>query len=426
MSARPDMPYWWEEAEPAAASTGALPARADVVVVGGGYAGMGAAIPLARAGREVVVLERDRPGDGASSRNGGITSGNIRHSFSSLISKYGLEKAKAIYAEGVAAREELYAFIEAEKLDCDFQPTGRFTGAMRPEILDTMKREMALLHEHIGVEPVIVERLDMQDEIGSDLYHGGVRRADIGGVHPAKLHRALRGVAEAAGAAIHSGVGVTNIRRTGTTFEVTTPKGKIQAAHVIVATNGYTDKGLPWLRRRLVPVISEMIATEPLSPNLMQKLMPKRQMHGETRQLGYYYRPSPDGTRILLGGRRYASDTAEARERLRQGLIEIFPELDKVQLTHHWGGFVAFPMDQLPKLTVQDGIVYAAGFCGSGVVWARWMGMKAAALVLERDEPSAFYSDAFRRIPFYNGKPWFLPVMMNWYKLKDRLTGTMK
>ena len=132
MSVRPDMPYWWEAAEPSAALTGAPPASADVVVVGGGYAGMGAAIPLARAGRTVVVLERDRPGDGASSRNGGITSGNIRHSFSSLIAKYGLDKAKAYYAEGVAARQELYAFIEAEKLDCDFQPTGRFTGAMRP------------------------------------------------------------------------------------------------------------------------------------------------------------------------------------------------------------------------------------------------------------------------------------------------------
>ncbi|WP_439515591.1 NAD(P)/FAD-dependent oxidoreductase [Oceanibaculum nanhaiense] len=426
MSARNDMPYWWEAAEPAEAATGAPPARADIVIVGGGYTGMGAAIPLARAGREVVVLERDRPGDGASSRNGGITSGNIRHSFSSLIEKYGLEQAKAFYAEGVVARQELYDFIEAEKLDCDFQPTGRFSGAMRPEILETMKREMALLHEHIGIEPAIVERQDVHDEIGSDLYHGGVRRADIGGIHPAKLHRELRRVAEAAGAGIYSGIGVTDIRRIGSAFEVTTPKGRIQAAHVIVATNGYTDKGLPWLRRRLVPVISEMIATEPLSPNLMQSLMPKRQMHGETRQLGYYYRPSPDGKSILLGGRRYASDADAARERLRQGLIEIFPELNDVKLSHHWFGFVAFPMDQLPKLTVHDGVVYATGFCGSGVVWARWMGMKAAALVLEKEETSAFYSDTLRRIPFYNGKPWFLPVMMNWYKLKDRLTGTMK
>lgn len=427
MSTVKDLPYWWEEAEPQPADNGDLPESADVVVVGGGYAGMGAAIPLARAGREVIVLEKDRPGDGASSRNGGITSGNIRVSFSKLVSKFGLEKAKSVYGEGIAARQDLYEFIESEKLDCDYQACGRFTGAMRPEIFETMKREADMLNRHLGLEPKLVERGNQHDEIGSDLYHGGMVRDDIGGIHPGKLHRELRRVAEAAGAKIHSGTGVTGIKRVGGTFNVTTPKGTIKANHVIVCTNGYTDKGLPWLRRRLVPVISEMIATEPLSQNLMKTLMPKQQMHGETRQLGHYYRPSPDGTRILLGGRRYDDDAAKARERLRGGLLEIFPDLSETRLSHHWFGFVAFPMDELPKLTIHDGVIYATGFCGSGVVWARWMGLKAAMIVMGKEEgASAFDSLPFRAIPFYNGNPWFLPVMMNWYKLKDRMTGTLK
>lgn len=427
MSNAKDRPYWWEAAEPAPADTGTPPSSADVVIVGGGFAGMGAAIPLARAGRDVVVIERDRPGDGASSRNGGITSGNIRTSFSGMVSKYGLEKAKAFYTEGAAARADLYAFIEAEKLDCDFSLCGRFTGAMRPEIFETMKREADLLNRHVGLEPVIVSPGDQSQEIGSELYHGGIRRDDIGGVHPAKMISEMRRVAEAAGVKIHSGTAVTGIERTGGTFHVKTAKGTVTASHVIVATNGYTDKGLPWLRRRLVPVISEMIATEPLSPNLMKTLMPRQQMHGETRQLGHYYRPSPDGTRILLGGRRYDNDAAMARERLRQGLIEIFPELSDTGLSHHWFGFVAFPMDQLPKLTIDNGIIYATGFCGSGVVWARWMGQKAALTVLgSEDGASAFDTLPFKAIPFYNGNPWFLPLMMNWYKIKDRMTGTLK
>jgi glycine/D-amino acid oxidase-like deaminating enzyme len=420
-------PYWWEEAEPEACDNGPPPANADVVVVGAGYAGLGAAIPLSRAGRDVILLERDRPGDGASSRNGGLTSGNIRHSFSKLVHKFGMERAKAFYAEGAAARKDLFDFIASEKLDCDFKLSGRFTGAMRPEVLESMKREAELLHRHVGIETTIVERTDQHDEIGSDLYHGGLVRADIGGLHPGKMHRELRRVAEADGARIFGGTAVTGIERVGGTFEVVTAHGTIKANHVIVATNGYTDAGLPWLRRRLVPVISEMISTEPLGQNLMKSLMPKQQMHGETRQLGYYFRPSPDGTRILLGGRRYDDDAAKARERLRGGLLEIFPELSETRLSHHWFGFVAFPMDELPKLAIHDGVVYATGFCGSGVVWARWMGQKAAMVVMGMAEgASAFDKVPFRAIPFYNGNPWFLPIMMNWYRIKDRMAGTMK
>lgn len=422
-----EKPYWWEAAEPQPADGGSLPEKADVVVVGGGYAGMGAAIPLARASRDVIILERDRPGDGASSRNGGLTSGNIRWSYSELKAKFGADAAKAFYLEGIAARTDLKNFIETEKLDCDFQLTGRFTAAMRPEILESMKREAEIMQQELGIECEIVERSDQYDEIGSDLYHGGIRRTDMGGVHPAKMHREFRKVAENSGVKIWGDTGVTDITRNGALFTITTPKGKITANHVIVATNGYTDAGLPWLRRRLVPVISEMIATEPLSPNLMKTLMPRQQMHSETRQLGHYYRPSPDGTQILLGGRRYDSNKDAARERLRRNLVEIFPELEDKGLSHHWFGFVAFPVDQLPKLTVHDGVIYATGFCGSGTVWARWMGQKAAYVVLEKEEgASAIASRPFRAIPFYNGDPWFLPVMMNWYKIKDRFSGTLK
>jgi len=418
-----DRPFWWDAAGPQPAEYESLPKTIDVAIIGGGYTGMGAALPLARAGRQVAVIERDRPGDGASSRNGGITSGNLRLSFAQLVSKFGTDKAKAFYAEGVTARADLYAFIKAEKLDCDYQDVGRFSGAMTPGDFDGLRRSADLLHRHVGIETEVIQRADQFAEIGSELYHGGTRRPDIGGLHPGKLHRELRRVAEAAGAKLYGGTAVIDIQRVGAVFDVKTSRGTIRAKHVIVATNGYSDKGVPWLRKRVVPVISEMIATQPLSPNLMQTLMPKRQMHSETAALGHYYRPSPDGTRLLLGGRRYHNDPGAARERLRAALVSIFPEVADTELSHHWFGFVAFPMDQLPKLDIHDGIIYAAGFCGSGVVWARWMGAKAASLVLGLEDKTVFAEDRFPTIPLYNGTPWFLPLMMNFYRLKDNLSG---
>ena len=131
--------------------------------------------------------------------------------------------------------------------------------------------------------------------LGTEFYHGGMVRNDIGGLHPAKLHRGMLALAEKAGAIVHSETAVLGFTAKNGGFDVETARGRVQADHVIVGTNGYTDGADPWLRRRLVPVRSRIIATAPLSNNLMAELMPKGVMCSETRKLHYYYRPSPDG-----------------------------------------------------------------------------------------------------------------------------------
>jgi glycine/D-amino acid oxidase-like deaminating enzyme len=166
------------------------------VVIGAGFTGLGAAIILARSGQSVLVLDKDAPGSGASSRNGGIASGNIRWSYSSLIKRIGKSAAQAIYRESVDARNDLRDFIETENIDCDYQLCGRFSGAMNVAGLDRMKREAEILNEEIGIPSEIVEPVDQHQEIGSTLYAGGVIRPDIGGLHPAKLHRGMLEVAK--------------------------------------------------------------------------------------------------------------------------------------------------------------------------------------------------------------------------------------
>ena len=429
-------PYWWQAAPPQDFDVDHWPERADVVIIGGGYTGFGAAIPLARAGLDVVILERDQIGSGASTRNGGITSGNLRLSFDDLTKRFGAKKAIAFYQEAKAARADLAQFITSEKIDCDLQQCGRLVGALRSESLDSMKRDAERLTKLLDIEAKVYNQNSLPDYIDTSRYCGGMMRDDIGGIHPAKLLAGMCQIAREASVEIATQTKMIAVSRQNTSsttpeFRIETSRGIIHAGHVISATNAYTDGGQPWLRRRLVPVISEMIATEEVGENMVKSLMPGLNMYGEALQLGHYYRPSPDGKRILLGGRRMSPDPVRARKRLVGGLASIFPQLSNIGITNHWFGFVAFPFDQLPKLAVYDGVIYPAGYCGSGTVWARWLGQKAAHMVLadldgSTFEGSAFQGVPFRTMPFYSGDPWFLPMAMGLYAIQDKFKTTSK
>jgi len=418
--------YWWQAAPPQAAPVAPWQDKTDIAIIGGGFTGLSAALTLARAGRNVVVLEKGLIGEGASTRNGGITSGNIRLSADQLKRRFGAERAQAFFDEAVAARADLDRFISDEKIDCDYKPCGRLVGLTGQFSVDKITRDNDAFEARYGIRPRFIEKGELSDYSGSAGYDGGIFRPDIGGIHPAKLLHEMARLALAAGARIFSETPVLSIKRQTTTFTLATDKGVVIADHVISATNAYTDKAQPWLKRRLVPVISEMIATEKLGANQVQALMPKLSMFGESKQLGYYYRPSPDGERILLGGRRMHKDSGQAKQRLHDGLSAVFPELKDAKIEAHWPGFVAFPFDQLPKLAVHDGIIYPAGFCGSGTVWARWLGQKAAMMILGKESETVFANLAMNTLPLYTGDPWFLPLAMTYYRLRDRFSVSTK
>lgn len=419
-------PFWWEDAPPRSLPAKAVEAKSDVAIVGGGYTGLSAALTLARAGRSVQVFDRMRPGEGASTRNGGIASGSIRPGYREMIAKFGEARATAIQLEARAAREHLAELIRSEEIACDFAVTGRFTGASNTADYDALAREGELIGKAIGVEIQAVPRSEQRAFLGTDFYQGGVIRMDIGGLHPGKLHSELLRLALAAGVKIHGETAVTGVRSNGDGFEVETARGRVRAAQVITGTNGYTDGVDPWLRRRLVPVRSRIIATAPLSDNLMRQLMPKRVMCSETRKLHYYYRPSPDGTRILFGGRdgSIAGDPQWPTDNLRQALADIFPELEGVDITHTWFGHVAMNRDMVPRIFSRNGVRYATGYCGSGVVWATWAGHKAALQILgDAGGASALDFRPPAMIPLYNGRPWFLPAVFGWMTLQDKLAA---
>lgn len=419
-----EVPYWWEHAWPVAVETPSLPTRVDAAVIGSGYTGLSAALTLARAGRSVIMLEAGIPGVGASSRNGGMLGHALKPSLDTLAGRYGKQLATALLTEAREAYDFLGRFIAEEDIQCDYAETGAFTGIATPAQYEALARETEQLSRTIGYEAHMVTKAEVRNEVGTDIYCGGRVTLHRAGLHPARYHAGLIERVRQAGVTVIGNSAVTMVQRDGRDFTVITPGAALKARNVVVATNGYTGPVTPGLRRRVIPVTSYMIATAPLSSNLMATLMPKGRMLTDSNRLLCYFRPSPDNTRVLFGGRPAYTNIGPQRaaERLSRYMTRIFPELRDVELTHSWFGNIAYTFDRLPHVGERDGMHYAMGYCGSGVVMSTWLGRKAALRLLGHGEgQSAFAEIGHPTSPVYYGKPWFLPFVQAWYQGADML-----
>jgi glycine/D-amino acid oxidase-like deaminating enzyme len=412
-------PYWWDRTPRPKLSTATLPPEADVAVVGAGYTGLSAALQTARAGRHTVVFDAEAAGWGCSSRNGGQIGDNIKPSVAALAKRLGADRAKAIHREGRESLDWLEAFTRAENIDCDLVRVGRFHAAHTPRHYEALARGLDPEEEAFAVP-----RAEQRSELGTDAYHGGVVYPHHASVDPARLHAGFLAAAERAGAAIHDHCPVLAISRDGDRFRVTTAKGEVRARDVILATNGYSGPLNPWARRRVIPIGSYIMATEPLPRETVDRLFPTNRVVSDTCKVIYYYRASPDRTRILFGGRVSARETDPrvSAPRLHRDLARVFPELGETRVARSWMGFVAFTFDELPHTGVHEGIHYAMGYCGTGVALAGWLGMKLGEKVLRNGEGRTAFDDLpFPSRAFYSGVPWFLPPAVAAFRIADRL-----
>jgi glycine/D-amino acid oxidase-like deaminating enzyme len=420
-------PWWWEAAEPPGRDT-PLPDRAAVAVVGGGYAGLSAALTLGRLGHRAVVLDAERIGWGASSRNGGMVSGGLKVAGDNLARAFGAEEARRIALAAAASFPFIEETIAREGIACDYLRCGRYLGAWTPAHYEAMARKADWIAEITGLPTEMIPRSRQREFLGSDHYHGGMAAAATGSLHPGKYARGLAAAAERAGATLVDGVRVQRITPERGGFRIATDRGELLAEAVLVATNGYSLDGRgtasPWLARRLVPLNSYIIATEELPEETIERLFPGRRMISDSKRVLNYFRPSPDGRRVLWGGRAsFRKATAEgSAPTLHATMVETFPELREVRITHAWTGLVAFTFDGLPHIGVQDGVHYAAGCQGSGVAMATWLGHNAALKIAgAANERFALDGLPFPTRPTYTGNPWFLPVVGGYYRLRDRL-----
>jgi glycine/D-amino acid oxidase-like deaminating enzyme len=419
-------PYWWDAAPREAPTDPTLPEAVDALIVGGGYAGLSAALTLARAGRSVLVCEAGPPGLGASSRSGGMVGHGHRLSYGKLIETYGTETARALIEEGIRSLAFLKALVAEQKLEAMLAPVGRMRGAWTPADYETMGREADLLNRDFSLGVEVLQPGDMRREIATDAYKGGLVFPSHAGVHPGLLQQELLRAARKAGAAVAAFTPVTGLERAGTGWQVRTSRGNVVARDVLVCTNGYSGKPFTPLAKRLVPMPSYLIATEELGQNRVRDLIPNLRMIVETRAKHLYYRPSPDGKRIVLGGRAalHPIPLAEAAQRLRKELVALFPSLADAAITHCWTGNVAMTRSDLPGIGQQDGLWFAMGCNGSGVALMPYLGARLAEKVLGRPEGRTAFDDIpFTALPLYDGRPWFLPLMTAWFRAKDRWRG---
>ncbi|MEX0923048.1 MAG: FAD-binding oxidoreductase [Rhodovibrionaceae bacterium] len=425
-------PWWWEAAPPAERGD-ALPGRIDVAVIGAGYTGLSAAIQLARAGRSVVALDAEDPGSGASKRNGGMIGSGHRVGLALLEKRYGRDRGVAVLKEGLNALAFTTGFIEQEGIECGFRRCGRFRGAWTAGAYDAMAREIEELSQLTGLEAAMVSKAEVRKEVATDKYQGGCIYLQHGGLHPGLFHQGLLDRAEAAGATVIGRTPVTRLEKDGKGFRLTTPRGTIAAGEVVVATNGYSGPLLAHFRRRIVPVPSYVIATEELGENRVKGLIPGGRMIVESRARHCYYRPSPDGKRILFGARPAAHhiDPVKGGEINRRILVDLFPELKSVAVSHAWRGNTGMSYDDIPHLGKLEtgplaGVHFALGYSGSGVAMAPYLGYRIAHKLLGDSEgDTAFDGLPHPAVPFYWGWPWFLPFVSAWYRIKDLREGSV-
>ncbi|MGH7112221.1 MAG: NAD(P)/FAD-dependent oxidoreductase [Stellaceae bacterium] len=313
--------------------------------------------------------------------------------------------------------------IAEEGIACFWEQRGRFVGAWARSHFTAQAKKLSLLNGAAQSGATMVPRERQREEIASDYYFGGMVVERSAKLHPALYYKGLLDACGRRAVTLCPQAPVARIAREGTGWRVETGRGSLLAGDVVIATNGYTGTVTPELRRRVVPIASHIIATEELPADLAGSLIPKGRTLSDTKRVLCYYRMSPDGRRMVFGGRARFTQV-EARISapiLHRCMTARFPQLRGVRVTHAWTGNTAFTLDALPHMGQRDGLYYCLGCNGSGIAMMTYLGWQTARNITRvANAPCAYDTAEFPTHPLYRGTPWFLPLVGGWYRLRDR------
>ncbi|MGY6124485.1 NAD(P)/FAD-dependent oxidoreductase [Paraburkholderia strydomiana] len=416
--------YWLDTAPPfVTACEGPVDGLADVVVIGAGFTGLSAALALGKRGASVTVVDAGRVGGGASGRNGGQVNTGVAQDFVALAAQLGIERASACYRAFADAVDTVERLIREEQIDCDYLASGKLKLASKPHHLAHLEKTADLIRRTVDTDIELIDGDRIRSEVQSDSFHGGLLQRHGGQMHMGKFTVGLAEAAVRRGAKLYENAAVTSIVKDGSAHRVVTTRGEVRAKQVLIATGPSRHGPFGWYRRRLAPVGSFIVVTEPLPPELLAKVLPNRRAYTTTRLMHNYFRVTPD-SRLLFGGRaRFTASErpsdAKSGRILQQGLAAMFPMLSSARIDYCWGGLVDISADRLPHAGQHDGIYFSMGYSGHGTQMSTHMGQVMADVMDGREDRNPWGESEWAAIPGHTGKPWFLPLVGTYYRIKD-------
>ncbi len=396
---------------------------ADVVVVGGGYSGLSAALHLAEGGATVSLLEAEQPGFGASGRNGGQVNPGWYLDPERIVEIYGDHWAAKILELTAGACDLVFELIDRHAIDCEAVRPGYLQG-VRGRHGDAVIANRIRQWRQRGAPVELLDAAAMRAATGSSAYRCGMLDLRGGNLNPLGYARGLARAAATAGVSLHGDSPARRIVRHGDRWRVETGAGSVLAAELVICTNGYTGPLWPGLSRSLVPTATVIAASEPLPPELRARILPGRHAVSETARVFYYYKLDAAG-RLVIGtkGPIFSPPDAGPAERARRGALMLFPQLAEIRWTHAWGGYVAVTADMTPRLMRLDrGVTALLGYQGRGIAMATAMGREVARQLAGGE--TAFPVSSLRTIPLHRFRRLGVAARVYTARLLDRLAPT--